>query len=172
MRSRQATCPPGDYVLTWRLVLDTVWSGLDGDPRAFKHVAGALADFDQSPYFHNDGPAGPVEADDNAVASAYYAAECFIHGCAEFAFWAAERAIDEVDAVIQREEDQAGDLRMIGPADVVRWELDPRMQEELHRQSARLHYLAGHQNDSWHSPPIRHALITRLRDGDLPGDIP
>lgn len=169
MRSRQATCPAGDYVLTWRPVLDAVWRGLEGDANAFKQIAGALADFYRGPYFHNDGPGGSAEADHNAVASVYYAAECFIHGCAEFALWAAERAIDEVSETIQRDENPASGLRMIGPADAVRWELDPRMQDELHRQSARLDHLAKHKADFWGSMAIRQALVTQLRQEGPPG---
>lgn len=169
MRSRRATRPAGDYVLTWRPALDAVWRGLEGDANAFKQIANTLADFYRGPYFHNDGPDGPSEADDNAATSVYYAAECFIHGCVDFALWAAERAIDEVSETIQRDENPLSDLRMIGPADAVRWELDPRMQEELHRQSARLDHLAKHKADFWGSMAIRHALVMQLREEDPPG---
>jgi hypothetical protein len=168
MRSRQASCPAGDYALTWRPALDAVWRGLEGDASAFKQIASALADFYRSPYFHNEGPDGPAEADDNAAASVYYAAECFIHGCVEFALWAVERAIDEVSETIQRDENPASDLRMIGPADAVRWELDPRMQQELRRQSDRLDHIAKHKADFWGSIAIRHALVTQLREEGPP----
>jgi len=168
MRSRQATRPAGDRVLTWRPVLDAVWRGLGGDSNSFKKIADALADFYRGPYFHDEGADGPAEADDNAAASVYYAAECFIHGCVEFALWAAERAIDEVSEAIQRDENPASELRMIGPADAVRWELDPRMQEELHRQSARLDHLAKHKADFWGSTAIRQALVTQLRNEGPP----
>jgi hypothetical protein len=57
-----------------------------------------------------------VEADDNAAASVYYAAECFIHGCVEFALWAAERAIDEVSETIQRDENPVCVTRPAAPA--------------------------------------------------------
>jgi hypothetical protein len=50
------------------------------------------------------------------------AAECFIHGCVDSALWATERATDEVSETIQRDENPASDLGMIGPADAVRWE--------------------------------------------------
>jgi hypothetical protein len=166
MRSREATRLPGDYVLTWRPALDAVWRGLEGDLSALAQIASGLADFYLSSSFHDDGPDGPAEADDNAAVSAYYAAECFIHGCVEFALWAAERAIDEVAEVIQRDEDGASGLRVIGPADAVRWELDRRMQEELHRQSARLDHLAKHQAAFQGSMTVRHALLAPLRDED------
>ncbi len=168
MRSRESARPQGDYVLTWRSALDAVWRGLEGDANAFKQIASTLADFYRSPYFHDDGPDRPAEADDNAAASAYYAAECFIHGCLEFALWAAERAIDEVGEAIQWDEDRASDLRVIGPADAVRWELDPRMQEELHRHSARLDRLAKHTVGFGGSMAIRHAVITQFRDERAP----
>ena len=174
MRSRESARPRGDYVLTWRPALDTVWRGLEGDANAFKKIARTLADFYCGPHFHDDGPDGQAEADDNATVSAYYAAECFVHGCVEFALWAAERAIDEVGEAIQRDEERvrdgdeerARDVRVIGPADAVRWELnlDPRMQEELHRQSARLDHLAQHKVDLESSTVIRHALLTQLGD--------
>jgi hypothetical protein len=164
MRSREATRPASDYALTWRPALDAVWHGLAGEASAFKKIANTLADFYRGPYFHNEGPDGPTDANDNAAASVYYAAECFIHGCAEFALWAAERAIGEVYETIQRDENPASDLRMIGPADAVRWELDPRMQEELHRQSARLDHLAKHKADFRGSTATRLAFVTQLRN--------
>jgi hypothetical protein len=168
MRSREATRPAGDYALTWRPALDTVWSGLAGDMSAFKRIANAIADFYRGPYFHAEGPDGPAEADDNAAVAVYYAAECFLHGCVEFALWAAGRATGELYETIQREENQAGERRIVGPADAVRWELDPRMQEELRLQSARLDQLAKHKADLRGSMAIRRALITQLRDEGPP----
>jgi hypothetical protein len=129
------------YTLGWRGLLDAVWRGLADDDQAFDDVSAVLARFYLSPQHHNRGQDGPNEADDDAVAATYYAAECFLHGCTDFAAWAAHRGVEA--AVRVAEGDAAWWARQ--PADVSEfgWVLaHPACQGELARQLEDLGRLA------------------------------
>ena len=129
------------YTLGWRSLLDTVWRGLAGDHQAFDEVSEALARFYLSPQHHNRGQDGPNDADEDAVAATYHAAECFLHSCTDFAEWAAHRVMEA--AVRVADADEAWWARR--PADIseLGWALaHPAYQGELARQMEDLGLLA------------------------------
>jgi len=136
--------PPSErkpYTLGWRKLLDAVWRGFVGDTLAFADVSAALARFYLSPQHHHHGQDGPNDADDDPVAATYDAAECFLHGCTDFAVWAAGRGIDTV--VRQADDDAAWQRRR--PADIseLAWVLaHPACQGELAKQLEDLELLA------------------------------
>jgi hypothetical protein len=86
-------------LLAWRPTLDAVWRGLAGDDTGADEVLRALARF----YVRRQGSsqgalqgelldaASSVESA-AAVTATYYAAQCYLHGCADFALWAARGA--------------------------------------------------------------------------------
>src|SRR5262245_31002840 len=92
------------FTLGWRPVLDVVWEGLTSESeQTIKDVNTALAAFYASPYYHDEGPDGPDDADENAAAASIYACECFVTGKAEPAYWASARAIDAAFAIAANE---------------------------------------------------------------------
>jgi len=136
--------PPGErkpYTLGWRELLDAVWRGLAGDGQAFTDISAALARFYLSPQHHHHGQNGPNDADDDPVAATYYAAECFLHGCTDFAVWAAGRGIDTV--VRQADDDVAWQTRRPEDISEFAWVLaHPACQGELAKQLEDLELLA------------------------------
>jgi hypothetical protein len=129
------------YTLGWRSVLAAVWCGPAGDSQAFDDVSTGLARFYLSPQHHNRGQDGPNDADDDAVVATYYAAECSLHGCTDFAVWVASRGLEA--AVHVADEDEAWWARR--PADVseLGWTLmHPACRGELARQMEDLGLLA------------------------------
>jgi hypothetical protein len=130
--ARHVAQPPSEqrtFTLEWRPILTAIRAGLPGDVTAEADVRSALDAFHAGPYDHDDGPDGPDDADDDAAAAAIYAAECFLSGKAELAWWAASRVVEMALA------DAAGDDRAAPtPESLARENLDPGVQAELRRQ--------------------------------------
>jgi hypothetical protein len=74
------------------------------------------------------------EIDDDDVAAAAYALECAVSGDLFCAFWAAQRAYDQVDAIAQRDLAIVGDDRDCEAA----WLGHPAVQAELEAQQRDL----------------------------------
>lgn len=131
--------PP--YTLGWRPLLDAVWRGLAGDHQAFYDVSAAVAIFHLSPQHHIEGPEGPDEADDDAVAAVLFTALSFLYGCADFAEWTAGRGTDA--AFWLAEDDRAWRARRPPEVSILGWEqAHPAYQGELARQLHDLGMLA------------------------------
>ena len=84
-----------------RPLLDLIWRAAAGDSTAFKPIAVALGQFYISEFCHNDGPAGPDDADDDPAAAVLYAAECYMHASQRFAILVASRGMDAADHWVQ-----------------------------------------------------------------------
>ena len=116
------------FTLTWEPVLASIRAGLGGDGAAAGRVHAALDAFHDGPYDHDDGQEGPDDADDDAAAAAIYAAECYLSGEAEPAWWAASRVVEMALA------DASDELAAPTPESLARENLDPGVQAELRRQ--------------------------------------
>jgi hypothetical protein len=156
------------YPLDWRGLLDAVWRGLAGDPRAFDDVAAALARFYLSPQHHSTWQEGPSDAGDDTVVAIYDAAECFLHGCTDFAVWAARRGVDAAGRVAAG--DTAWWARRPAGVSELGWALaHPAHQGELARQMGDLQLLAergqilGGDGGSHDEQRQRARLLERLR---------
>ncbi|MQA25245.1 MAG: hypothetical protein GEU94_07200 [Micromonosporaceae bacterium] len=129
------------YPCAWRAMLDAVWSGLAGDPGAFREVSRLIAEFYLSPYHHDNGADGPDDATDDAVAATLYAAQCHLHGCVDFAMWSAACGYDAAAAVASA--DLSWSHRRPAELDPHTWQLaHPALQAELERQLEDLELLA------------------------------
>lgn len=82
------------YGATWRPVLDAIWMYATGENEAYYPIAHALGSFYLA---RRSGQDGPDDADRHEVAAVYYAANAVLHGCVDFALWAANRATDAID---------------------------------------------------------------------------
>jgi len=154
------------YTLGWRPLLEAIWRSLAGDDQAFYEISAALAHFYLSPQHHNEGQDGPDDADDDAVAATYYAAECFLHGCTDFAIWAARRGTDA--AFYLAEEDEGWRARRPSDVSEFGWGLaHPTHQAELARQLEDLHLLADRgevlRDPLASAQPARADLLRSLR---------
>lgn len=140
------TRPPKErqaYPCAWRAMLDAVWSGLAGEPGAFREVSRLTAEFYLSPYHHDDGADGPDDAADDAVAATLYAAQCHLYGCLDFALWSAACGYDAAAAVAAA--DLSWSHRRPAELDPHTWQLaHPALQVELERQLEDLELLAEH----------------------------
>ena len=67
----------------------------------FKPIAVALGQIYISDYWHNDGPEGPTDVDDDPAAAILYAAECYMWGLPAFASLVADRATAAADYWVQ-----------------------------------------------------------------------
>lgn len=90
------------FTQSLRPLLDLIWRAAAGDPAAFKPIAVALGQFYISEFWHNDGSAGPDDADDDPAAAVLYAAECYMHGLPQFAILVANRGLEAADDRVQR----------------------------------------------------------------------
>ncbi|MBF9072743.1 hypothetical protein [Streptacidiphilus fuscans] len=98
-----------DFTLSLRPLLNAVWEAAFGDSTAFVEIKQALGSFYLSDYCHNDGQDGPDDADDSAAAAVLYAAETYMHGCANFAIWVSGRAVEAVDQLLNQDDTHADD---------------------------------------------------------------
>src|SRR5262245_12156037 len=57
------------FTQSLRPLLDLVWRGAAGDSTVFQPITAALAALYQSEYWHDDGPEGPDDADDDPAAA-------------------------------------------------------------------------------------------------------
>jgi hypothetical protein len=129
------------YVATWRPVLDTVWRGLAGDALAPRQVAAAVARFYVSPDYHSRRHDDPADAEDHGIMASFYAAECFLHGCLDFAAWAGWRGFDA--ATVRVAGDSAWPHRRPAEVSPYAWELaHPAVQSELDQQLLDLELLS------------------------------
>jgi hypothetical protein len=130
------------YTLGWRPLLDSIWRALAGNYQEFYEISAALARFYLSPQHHCEGQDGPDEANDDAVMATYYAAECFLHGCTDFAIWA---SISGTEAAFRlAEHDEAWLAQRPAGMSEFGWQLaHPAHQAELTRQLADLRLLGG-----------------------------
>ncbi len=147
------------YLTTWRPVLDTVWAGLSGDGEADRGVCRAVAHYYLTPEYHARQHEDPADGDGNAIMAVFYSAECYLHGCLEFASWAGWRAFDA--AAMRAASD--GDWPHRRPAELTpySWELaHPAVQAELDRQLEDLEML----DEAGLTPPVE-----RLRSAEERG---
>jgi hypothetical protein len=128
------------YTLGWRPPLDAIWRALAGNGQEFYEISAALARFYLSPQHHCEGQDGPDDANDDAVMATYNAAECFLHGCTDFAIWAAMSGT--AAAARLAEDDEAWLSRRTAGMSEFGWQLaHPVHQAELRRQLADLRLL-------------------------------
>lgn len=137
------------YLATWRPVLDTVWGGLAGDEEAGRGVCRAVAHYYLTPEYHERQHENPADADGNAIMAVFYSAECFLHGCLEFAAWAGWRAFDA--ATVRAASDRDWPHRRPPDISAYSWELaHPAVQAELDRQMEDLELL----DEAGEAPPV------------------
>jgi hypothetical protein len=131
--------PP--HVTTWRPVLDAIWRGLAGDRLATREVAAAMARFYVSPDFYDRRHDDPADGHDHTIMAACYAAECFLHGCLDFACWAGWRGFDA--ATLRAAADTGWPHRRPAGVSPYTWELaHPAIQSELEQQLLTLERLS------------------------------
>lgn len=131
--------PP--HVVTWRPALDAVWRGLAGDQLASRQVAAAVARFYVSPDYYDRPHDDPADARDHTVMASLYAAECFLHGCLDFACWAGWRGFDA--ATLRAAADIDWPRRRPAGISAYAWELaHPAIQSELEQQLYALERLS------------------------------
>lgn len=129
------------YLPTWRPALDAIWRGLAGEAIASRQVATAVARFYVSPAYHGQAHDDPSDADDHVVMASFYAAECYLHGCLEFATWAGWRGFDV--ATIRTAGDASWPHRRPAEVSPYAWELaHPAVQAELDQQLLDLELLS------------------------------
>lgn len=161
--------PPAErpaYVVAWRPVLDAVWRGLSGDQRATRDVAIGVGRFYLSAEFDGRRHDDASDAADHGVMAGLYAAECFLHGCADFAEWAGWRGFDA--AAVHAAADRSWPDRAPTGLSGYTWELaHPAIQAELDQQMADLELLSSPPEPE--SPPELGSLppdrLTALRSG-------
>jgi hypothetical protein len=134
------------FTLGWRPVLDTMWRGLEGVcTEAVQRVQEALASFHASPYDHDEGQDGPDDADEDAAAASIYAAECFVNGDSQSAFWAASRALELAfrlaDEELQLDPNDFVWAPSAEPMPLTREAMHPAVHWELQRQLSDLSML-------------------------------
>ncbi|HZD00923.1 MAG TPA: hypothetical protein VFA46_12250 [Actinomycetes bacterium] len=143
--------PPAEHdqeILAWRPTLDAIWRGLAGDHAGADEVCRALARFYAR---HQEGGQGafegefPVAASSAqgaaAVTATYYAAQCYLHGCADFAVWAASAAT-QLASYVAEEDEAWWDCRP-APVRAGDWhKAHPAVQAECARQLHDLRLLA------------------------------
>jgi hypothetical protein len=149
------------YLPTWRPVVDAIWRGLAGassgaganrgagakatdlapDAIASRQVAAAVARFYVSPDYHTRRHDDPADADDHTIMASFYAAECYLHGCLDFAAWAGWRGFDV--ATVRAALDTAWPHRRPAEVSPYAWELaHPAVQAELDQQLLDLELLS------------------------------
>jgi hypothetical protein len=152
-RLREDECLPASehraYLTTWRPVLDAVWGALAGDAEASRGVCRAVGHYYLTPEYHERQHESPADADGNAIMAVLYSAECFLHGCLDFAAWAGWRAFDA--ATVRAASDQDWPHRRPPDISPYSWELaHPTVQAELDRQMEDLEVL----DEAGEVPPI------------------
>jgi hypothetical protein len=161
----QERLPPRErlpYAQTWRPVLDTVWRGLGGDSHAPRQVAAALARFYVSPDYHDRRHDDPADAEDHGIMASFYASECYLHGCLDFAAWAGWRGFD--GATVRAAGDNAWPHRRPAEVSPYAWELaHPCIQSELEQQLLDLELLSAEGTALVDERANRQLLLARLQ---------
>jgi hypothetical protein len=154
-------------VCGWRPVLEVMWSDLGGrrdGALTLAEVAEAVGAFYLSPAYQGRRHDDPADAADHATMAAFYAAECFLHGCVDFASWAGWRGFDA--AAVRAAADREWPHRRPAGFNLPAWELaHPTIQTELDRQLADLELLDA---DGWRLDGAADGcaeLVDRLRYG-------
>jgi hypothetical protein len=125
-----------------RPLLDLVWRGLAGAPGAEEQVVQSVGQFYQSRYLCTHRHDDPANMADHVAMTALYSAECYLHGCWEFAAWVGWRAFDV--SAIRAAADDVWPHRRPGSITAYAWELaHPLVQAELERQLQDLELLTG-----------------------------
>jgi hypothetical protein len=134
------------FTLGWRLVLDVMWTGLQGhseEPQ--RRVHEALEAFHARPYDHDEGPGGPDDADEDAAAASIYAGECYVKGDAQLAAESASRAVAAAFCIAVEElQLDPNDFVWDPPAEpmpLAKENMHPAVQGELKRQLRDLELL-------------------------------
>lgn len=147
------------YVNMWRPVLDSIWGGLTGDGQASRGVCRAVAHYYLTPDYHERQHEDPGDADGNAIMAVLYSAECYLHGCLDFAAWAGWRAFD--GAAVRASSDRDWPHRRPADFSAYSWELaHPAVQSELDRQLEDLEILC----DAGDLPPVERLRYAEERD--------
>jgi hypothetical protein len=129
------------HTATWRPVLDAVWRGITGDGLARRQVAAGVARFYVSPDFYDREHDDPADGGDHTIMASCYAAECYLHGCLDFACWAGWRGFDA--ATLQAAADKSWPHRRPTGISSHAWELaHPAVQSELEQQLYTLERLS------------------------------
>jgi hypothetical protein len=150
-------------VLQWRPTLEAVWQGLQhrDDADDLRQVAQAVGSFYLSPAYLDHGHDDPHDRNDDTTMAALYAAECFLHGCLDFATWAGWRGFDA--AAVRAAEDREWAHRRPTYTSVRAWELaHPAIQAELDQQLADVEQLSA-EGSSLDDGPAPGTLIGALR---------
>jgi len=158
-----------ESVCHWRPVLDVIWSGLCGQrdgKLVLAEVAEAVGCFYLSPAYQGRRHDDPRDAADHAAMGAFYAAECYLHGCVEFASWAGWRGFDA--AAVRAASDREWPHRRPVDFELQAWELaHPTIQAELDHQLADLELLDA---EGWTLDGTADGcadLVDQLRSGEL-----
>lgn len=144
-----------------RSLLDDIWRGLGGDHTTDEAVAAEVGRFYLSPLWRRHRHDDPTDLDDHLVMVTLYAAECYLHGCLEFATWTGWRGFDA--AAITAAADVVWPHRRPSNVSLYAWELaHPVVQGELERQLEDVELL------SQDGDGVDAATLARLRDGAEP----
>lgn len=140
------------YLTIWRPVLDAVWGGVAGDEAASRGVCRGVGHYYLTPDYHERQHDDPGDADGNAIMAVLYSAECYLHGCLDFAAWAGWRAFD--GAAVRACSDEDWPHRRPADLGAYAWELaHPAVQAELDRQLEDLELL-GEAREAGESVPV------------------
>lgn len=147
------------FVASARPLMDTVWEGLAGSPDADEAVCQAVSRFYMSRYLCTHRHDDPASMSDHIAMCALYTAECYLHGCWEFAAWVGWRGFDV--AAIRAAADNDWPHRRPAGVTPYAWELvHPLVQAELERQLEDVELLTGPTAEPVAPSPD---LVSRLR---------
>jgi hypothetical protein len=142
-----------------RPLVDTVWQGLSGSPDADEEVSQSLGRFYLSRYLCTHRHDDPSSMMDHVAMTAVYTAECYLHGCWEFAAWTGWRGFDV--AALRAAADDGWPHRRPNEVTVYSWELaHPVVQTELERQLEDVELLTGPTSET---VSLSSALVDQLR---------
>lgn len=149
------------YAALARPLLDTIWAGLSGLTDTDEQVCEAVGKFYLSRYLCTHRHDDPASMADHIAMSALYTAECYLHGCWEFAAWVGWRGFDA--AAIRAVADNDWSHRRPSGVTLYAWELThPVIQSELERQLEDIELLTE-ETDQNPGTTLDPALVTRLR---------
>jgi hypothetical protein len=146
------------YAALARPLLDTIWAGLSkapGTDDSDEQVCEAVGRFYLSRYLCTHRHDDPASMADHIAMGALYTAECYLHGCWEFAAWAGWRGFDA--AAIRAAADADWPHRRPSGVTMFAWELThPVIQTELERQLEDIELIIDDTGDL-------PSLVNRLR---------
>lgn len=149
-----------------RPLLAAIWDGLGGERKADDEISTAVGRFYQGEYWRRRRHDDPADLDDHLVMTVFCAAECYMHGCLDFASWAGWRGFDV--AAISAAADRTWPHRRPAGMSPYSWELaHPAVQSELERQLEDVELLSG-DNERDGVRPVDARILARLREADEP----